>query len=705
MFSQTADMVPLSHRQAVPKRKGGDTVLVSLSLLIALALLLVPGAPGGPLDGTPLGALGRLMLVGLAILAGFTALFRVEGVPRWPVAVLGILLLAKLSACMLGQQAGWQGRYEVVDAAAPAQATFSSGFVTRPYRVDSAIDFDGPSFGLHFLNDTLPYASRYPQVPRDQAVPLRVTWTGTIFLARRRRLAISTACRGSVRVVIDGALQERVSDTPAQVQATAEPLGIGRHVVHIVYDKPAQVVPLVSVRLADASTGEILTPVPGVSNRPLSPIANEAGLATTGVVGIGAVVVLWLFLGIATGPGSLEPRLRGPRAGALAVFIAVCCLALLAYRTALPTLGQTVSLTSGDDWLAYESDARDVLHEGLLMPHGQPHGHGGAYFFYPFYSYALAGAHGLIGEDPSAGVLFNGLGIALLPLLLWTLGWHRLPSWAALSGTGAFVLFAWRCLIPYTRVLLTDNLFIVMVFAALVLLQRTLRNQRMSTGFASGVVCALAAATRPSFLTFLPLMVLVVLFVPHRYEWRGRLKLAAMAVGGMVAGLLPFTIRNVIMSGRLVVLVNSWLQLPYFLIPPGMANPVGLVHGRPPTLTESLSMAFDIVRSHPARTLGLEVQKLLFTLGFTQIGSVLHISHWEFVAVTACGVLALLLRALDRMTAILLGAFAFSHLVAMVMAAPWSYGYKSILPLITVWFFAAVFLLPHFWLWRRKLIR
>ena len=41
-------------------------------------------------------------------------------------------------------------------------------------------------------------------------------------------------------------------------------------------------------------------------------------------------------------------------------------------------------------------------------------------------------------------------------------------------------------------------------------------------------------------------------------------------------------------------------------------------------------------------------------------------------------------------TAVTLGCFALSHLAAMVLAAPWTYGYKTILPLHLAFLFAVV---------------
>ena len=65
----------------------------------------------------------------------------------------------------------------------------------------------------------------------------------------------------------------------------------------------------------------------------------------------------------------------------------------------------------------------------------------------------------------------------------------------------------------------------------------------------------------------------------------------------------------------------------------------------------------------------------------------------SFLAITAVGLLALIRRAVPSPAVLVTGAFAVSHGLAMVMAAPWTYGYKSILPTLVLSLFWAMFLL------------
>src|SRR6266581_3398096 len=61
-----------------------------------------------------------------------------------------------------------------------------------------------------------------------------------------------------------------------------------------------------------------------------------------------------------------------------------------------PLAGRATILSGLDDWLIYESSARDILLNGPLMDGGQ--GHATPFYGQPLYPYVLALAHRLTGE-------------------------------------------------------------------------------------------------------------------------------------------------------------------------------------------------------------------------------------------------------------------------------------------------------------------
>src|SRR5207245_6084378 len=79
-----------------------------------------------------------------------------------------------------------------------------------------------------------------------------------------------------------------------------------------------------------------------------------------------------------------------------------------------PLVGHATILSGLDDWLIYESSARDILLNGLLMDGGQ--GHAAPFYGQPLYPYVLALAHRLTGESlfgPLA-LQFAALGLVLV---------------------------------------------------------------------------------------------------------------------------------------------------------------------------------------------------------------------------------------------------------------------------------------------------
>ncbi len=348
-----------------------------------------------------------------------------------------------------------------------------------------------------------------------------------------------------------------------------------------------------------------------------------------------------------------------------------------------------MNLFSGDDPLAYEGYARNVLFHGLLMPNGAEVGHGAAYYHYPLYSYGLALAHVVFGEQFSSVVFLNILSVCAILLLCWHLGWRRLPTWAAVCAGLAMGWFIVRHLMPYTYTAFSDNAFVSLVFVALLASVTALECGERRWWVLAGVSAAWAAAARPSFLTYLGLFPVAVVVLSDE-RWRKRsFRSAGLFLVGVLLGLSPFALRNWIMTRKLVLLVNSWIQIPYFLYPWDRPNPVSSVSGLP----EAITKAVDIILTQPAMVADIEWRKVAFTLGWTQAGPAAVGAHWDLLLLTCLFAAAVLLGKIPRRLTLVVVAFAVSHVAAMVLAAPWTYGYKTILPLHAVFLFGSVYLL------------
>lgn len=666
-------------------RRAGMTLFVTVSLLVAA--FVAPGGYESPFSGAPLTDLGRRVLLGLLVLAGLAFIFRLRRpLPTWlPVLLVG-LILGKCIVARVDAPVGWKGVYQITDSLPAATGTFFWRFGAHDFRIDREIKFEAAGTGLHFLNDYVRYGGLPSPGGRDVDLPIRMTWNGVVTIPDTRPLTFFINARGTISIALDGRI---VHAGPADhVTAATADISPGQHGVTVVYDKPPGTGPLVEVRVTSRD-GVPLEVQPWAQASGAPGRRRALGAVTTALV-IGAIVVV-LLTAIRSSLSGVRPR-QGGVAPALAAIVVAAGLLFGGWQSWRVYHGATIHLSAGSDSLFYESAARDVMLNGLAMPTGRPIGQGEPYYFYPFYSYALAGAHWVIGDDFTAVMVFNAILIASVPLLLWSLGWNTLSGLRACTALGVLAVFATWHLVPYEMWAYTDNLFIVLALAALTVVKRALETGRASLSAGAGLLSALAAATRPSFMTFVPLLVAAVMLGVTPLPRPRRLAVAAVLVAGFALGLAPFAIRNYVVSRRPVLLVSSWIQLPYFLIPPERPNPVYSKHGTPPTLVESVAWAVRIIREDPVQAAVVEGRKLLFTLGATHVGMAGTTAHPEFLAITVLGLAALWRRHGPPALRATLLVFAGSHIIAMLMAAPWTYGYKSILPLQVAWLAAAAYL-------------
>jgi hypothetical protein len=676
-------------RQNLRQLSASTTARLWVCVILLALLITLPGAGDSPVGGPPLSHLGRVLLICTVVLAAGLILFRPERQVRAAgLAALLLLILVKLGTSLAPVTDGWKGEYQIPLSSPPALAEFSSQFAMRPYRIDHAIDFQGPRFGLYFLNDAQRYGGLVSPKRRDVELPLHVTWQGYL-PSDMSGLVVHVTAAGSLAVSVDDRQVANLSNPQESVVAVRGLQGANR--ITITYDKPRDVEPLVRVALFNPDDGQPVSPTTLPGDAGHASQERVASIAADASVALGVLVAIALFvLSFASNRPLRIAARNGSAVAAAAALTVLGALSLVAIVSAWQFPGVTVSLTAGDDWLTYESNARDIMRQGWLMPNGSELGAGTSYFFYPLYPYVLAGAHWLTGDDYGAVVLLNGLCVASLAMMFWALGWRAHSRWVALLGFAALGLFAFRLLMPYAQTALTDSLYIALVFACLNLAVRAVTLRSSTRWLATGFVSALAAATRPSFLIFIPLF-LVVAFAWNRNQLglNGSLRLATAFIGGCAIGFAPFALRNYIVSGHVELLVSSWIQIPFFLSPTGHSH----IQGHP-GLIESLRLAVGIVQSDPVGSALLEARKIAFTLGITQIGPGGTRAQPWLIVLTLLFLATLAFRRLSAPTVMVLATFAVSHLIAMVLAVPWSYGYKSILPLHAVFLFAAVYLLP-----------
>jgi hypothetical protein len=460
-------------------------------------------------------------------------------------------------------------------------------------------------------------------------------------------------------------------------------LSAGRHRLTVRYTKPADQVPDIHLLLP----GLAVTPFPASAAQLRRSTASSAGILLLGIV---AVTGLALAFRDAYRPlvrFALEDLwMHVDRLAAVAFF---AWFVLVGLSTAIPMRRITFSFAIGDDPLSYESLARQVLMYGPSMttPWERP----APYYFYPLYSYVLAGTHALFGEDYATIVLTNFLCAAALGLLAWGLLHAWLEAEAVAAALFLVALFVRTNVFHYAFASFTDNLYNVMVLLVALIAVKAFDGRSLPLLLLTGILTAIGGATRPSLLILLPFMLLcVALFWPSRL--RGRIASAALYGAGFAAGIAPFTIRNWIVGHKLVLLVESYIMLPWFLYSPTDARPSWLANSSP-TFTAALRAAAKVFASDPLHFTWVEIQKVLFTFGLQHFDPA-NVVPRHLIFLPILFALAVWTGRIPRWTKIVIIFICLSHLAAMVIASPWSYGYKTILPFHLLLGIGAAFLLP-----------
>lgn len=655
------------------------------SFAVLFALLVAPGAWDATFAGAPLGWYGRVVLVGLVVAVGWALIFRTtrDASTRvlWSLVALVVL---KLAVGSMDGPTGWLGSYVLTDLAPPRTAPFFERLKQRPYRVDPAIDFEGREFRLHFLNDVERFNTSAIGRNRTEALAFEMTWSTWFDVQRRQTLTIHVQADSDVAVHLDGRpLDLAPADRGWMASADVIPR---EHQIVVTYRKPAETRAAISAQVRLDGDPPALR---AFAHR--HPLGRRAAFFSDGMVLLGLALMLHQ-LWLAFGAGRPQPRLEASVASGLTAWLACVYIAISAFAAAQGDIWVTVDLGAGDDPLAYVSNARNILEEGLLMPVGKALGSGSPYFFYPLYSYALAAVHSFVGEDYGAVRLFNGLCSVALPLIFWGMGWRKLGLLA--QGLGMVVL-SWLIVRHsgwYWQAALTDNLFIPLAIGAVWLAGLSFRaDLRRGFAFAAGIVSALAGSTRPSFLLFVGAYVLTMLVLARPLAVRERLLRIALFVGAYAFVLAPFVMRNYVMSGQAVMVVTLSHAITVALIPPEGGITAPAMMSMPPTWFEALGAAWQMFLAEPWLLIWLEVRKVLFTLGFTNMGPAVITLQYEFPVLLVLCIAGLRARVLPRWFLLTFGAFFVSHLTAMVIAYPWTYGYKTILPVQYLFLFCALY--------------
>lgn len=672
--------------------KRGGTWTWFAALVLAILLFGVVGPWHSPWSGVPLSSRATVIFLTLLIVAIFTALFPPRRPARivWAAAILAAVV-AKLILAHALVTAGWKGTYWTAfrvrpDQYVPITGWFQNqGVAADDYRIDRQIAFDINTFGLSFINEAPDSLQDLTSHDRQRIHPLVVRWTGHAFAVQPHALTATVSANGHVTVELDGrGIFDAWNPAGAAVRAS---LAAGPHRIAVRYAKPAGVYPPAVVFATEEP----------VTIDAADPVRVARGArAERGIAIVSLIALLLLAAAFVDAYRPFEMSFFDPfweRPDKLAALVVAAVFIARGAITTIPERRTTIQMNVGDDPLVYERDARYIARNGPLLLNDQ--GVGNPYFFYPLYSYGRALSIIIFGDDTITLQLFNQLCIAAAVLLMWMLLRNYL-SRGALAALLLLVLapFCLTYLGRYATQALSDNLFVPCVIAMLVATVVSLERRSIGWAFFAGVLTAIGAAARASLMTHLAFGGLLYLLYSDFGSFARRLRAGIVFGAGFAIGLAPFTLRNWIVSKKFVLLVASIVEMPWFLFQPGDKVPPLDYNGHMPNFVESLYVFARVYRSNPLHYTGSEVRKVLFTLGFVDVGpNALPVQTKLLVLLTLAFLIAVRVRRIDRRVLAALLAFCASHMLAMVMAAPYTYGYKIILPFMLAMMAGGAFLL------------
>src|SRR5579872_1073620 len=364
-------------------------MLRAASLLVWLAYLLVPVEGWGLFHGRPLDVLSTATLCAACWLA-----LAGRQPSRARVALVLVAIAAKLtlgSAALIPR--GFSARYYANPTFAGAAEQSAEPAPPSVTRIDRRLRFgfdDGPDVPLAFFNDERRFNFYRADEPDRATLPFSVTWQGLWRIDRGgpQTLFLDVA-GGKARLAVGETWTESVDQ--GQHWTGTMTLPSGYHRITLSWAVPPGATRRIAAGIVvngreqpfdDGSDGG------SIVRRRTGGLANAADAVVRWTsAAFDALLVVWLLVDLAGAIGAHYTALR-LAFDARAALSLVWLLGLLdALVAALPAFGRTIILSGGNDWLTYETHARDIVLHGPLMMDGAALGHGAPFFHQPLYPY------------------------------------------------------------------------------------------------------------------------------------------------------------------------------------------------------------------------------------------------------------------------------------------------------------------------------
>ena len=656
----------LESRPLTSRRNRWERIALALAALLALG---APGATTQTFAGLPLSALG---LLAAALVAYASVALPSPGRRAAAALAIGFVVLAgvKFTAHTLEPPSGLLASYwpSAQASGAPERSTDFGWLNGAATRVDSRLSLRGEDFAVHFFNDAARFNFAPDQVPGRDQLPFSVRWDGWLVVPSDGSRQFTP---DSARVAIDD------QDVTGAISLTA-----GLHPIRVDYVRPEARVPRVEVRwqrevggpLEVLGANDLRWRDDSIRSDGVSRILG--GFADISFAGL---IAAWLVLGVRGVAGASQ--LSRWRAA-----IGLLPLGFLAYGMLLhaPLVGHATVLSGLDDWLIYESSARDILLNGWLMDGGQ--GHAPAFYGQPLYPYLLALAHRLTGEGLFGPLALQYATLGLVVALTAELARRAFGSFIAGLAAGAALLVLLQLEAEHFKVarqLFTENAYMPLVMASLIAMVALARSRIPPVWWRAllvGVLLGLTAIARSQFLLFVPFGLLILVLI-----WRRRaVAPVACRLVGLMAAILPVTARNLVVSGQLVLISSSGgaSLLEFHRPPAGLIDQAALAKD---PLYEALHLdtstrtVLAFIRADPRGYLAT-----LLPLGAHSIGLQGRNDpgiYWPLFLTCLTDALSFALVRVRRLWVWPIHAFVISHLVVLMLFEADTYGYRLVMPM------------------------
>jgi hypothetical protein len=666
-------------------------------LALAVVYVLAPGHPLALLPGIPLKPLGLSAVVAIGLLWFGFGDRRIHGRKRVATglsAVLGLLLFAKLGCWSLAPDYGLPGWY-FANGRFQGAPERSSEFPRASYtRRDGELSFGGDEFPVYFLNDFERFNFFGPQADRRRNLPFSARWQGSVFASNEGTYRFWLTASGPAELSLDGRQIAAVDADGRETRMAEARLAEGPHDIRVTYARRPPRSADLKVDWDGAGERQPLA-VPFVSAEARSlpewrrdqavlqaAIGNDIVFMVV-VGGIGVWLVGSRIREIARARSGRWPLIERPL---LALFLAAAYL-----HAAVPELDRVdkmALLGGGQDWLTHETLARDILLNGPLMTLGKPLGEGRTYYAQPFYPYALAFMHWFAGEDQFGPTVLQLFGLGVAGVLLYFIAVRLFDRWSAVATLAIFVAIREWQLDWVARRLLSENVYVVLIPAGMLLMLRHLDERRRSDLVLAGSMLGLAIVTRGPTLLYLPLagfLVALTLRIDGAdRRTAGRAAGVLMAVSLAVAVLVP--LRNWIVAREpAFVATSGGVNLEKFHRPTSVVR-LGEANRRwyaPYVRDVPTREVLEFIQQDPVGYAATYGPLILYTLGYGAALEESHIVVWpDLIALNLLYVAAIVFSARARTPrAALLHAFIAVHFATMVVFVPYDYDNRLVLPM------------------------